>query len=174
MDNLILQYNPWLIALCLLAGFIYAFALYYKTRQFRDKNKIIVPALFLARFITVSLISFFLLSPLVKRITERTVRPVLLIAQDYTLSLQNAYTEDELNNIDASIRHISRELGKKYDVHEFSLGGDISNGFSDSFNLKSTNISVLLNYMNNAYDSRELAAVVLSSDGIYNEGTNPD
>jgi hypothetical protein len=157
-----------------LAGLIYAFALYYRTRQFRDKSKFIVPALFLARFITVSLISFFLLSPLIKRITERTVRPVLVIAQDYTLSLQNAYGEDELIDIDASVRNISRELGVKYDVHEFSLGGEITTGFSDSFYLRSTNISTMLDYINNAYDSRELAAVILSSDGIYNEGANPD
>ncbi|MDV7397254.1 hypothetical protein RZS08_37990, partial [Arthrospira platensis SPKY1] len=103
-----------------MAGFIYAFALYYRTRQFRDKHKFMVPALFLARFIVVSIISFFLLSPLVKRINERTVRPVLLIAQDYSLSLQNAYSEENLKEINANVRNISIELKSKYDVHEFS------------------------------------------------------
>ena len=172
MDNIILQYSPWFIILCLLTGFVYAFALYYKKRK--ENNTLLFYGLFIARFITVSLISFLLLAPLLKSIAERTVKPILLIAQDYSISLRNAYNNKELREINDKIKEISKKLSRKYEIQEFSLGGDLKNGFSDSFNLKSTNISSLLEYVNDAYDNKELAGVILSSDGIYNEGANPD
>lgn len=174
MDNLILQYSPWFILLCLLTGFIYAFALYYKSKSSKENNPILFYGLFLARFITVSIISFLLLAPLLKSIAERTVKPILLVAQDYSISLKNAYTGKELRELNDKTKEISKKLSKKYEIQEFSLGDELKNGFSDSFNLKSTNISALLDYVNNAYDNKELAGVILSSDGIYNEGSNPD
>ena len=158
----------------MLLGLAYAFALYYKSKTIREKNIFLYYALFFARFFTVSIISFLLLAPLLKSIAERTVKPILLVAQDYSLSLKNAYGDRELKDLNNKIKEISKDLGKKYEIQEFSLGGELKNGFRDSFNLKSTNISALLDYANNAYENKELAGLILSSDGIYNEGSNPD
>ncbi|MGE5355871.1 MAG: hypothetical protein ACM3PT_06480 [Deltaproteobacteria bacterium] len=174
MDSFILQYSPWFILLCLIAGLTYALALYYKTKRFADKSKWLVYALFAARFLTVFFISFLLLSPLLKNISDRAIKPVLLLVQDYSLSLKNAYSDKELNDLSSKVKNIASRLKKKYEIHEFSLGGELKSGFRDTFNLKSTNISAVLDYANNAYDNKELGGIILLSDGIYNEGPNPD
>ena len=173
MDTLVLQYNPWFIAMCLLAGLVYASILYYKKGHFEDKSKWLAAGLFLVRFVTVSIISFLLLSPLFKTTVEQRSNPVILIGQDFTASLQNAYTGDQLQEIKSSVKSLKKQLGDKYDVREYSIGGDVKPGFKDSFDLKSTDLSSFFKYINESYDNSELAAVLLSTDGIYNQGVNP-
>ncbi len=126
------------------------------------------------RFLSVGTIVFLLLSPFFKFFTEQKNKPILVLAQDYSESLKNIYSDQELNFLNKDIKRIESELQNKYDVRTFGFGGDIHTGLRDSFNLKSTNISKLLNLVNESYDDYELAGVVISSDGIFNEGALPD
>lgn len=174
MENIILQYDNWYILLCLLAGFVYAFALYYKQRNLKDKSPILIWVLSILRFISVSAISFLLLSPLFKYITEQKSKPVVVVAQDYSSSLKNSYTDQELKDFNNKIHQLKSKLSSKYDVQEFSLGSELIPGLKDSFGLNSTNISQYIGYLNQSYDEKELSAIILSTDGIYNEGNNPD
>ena len=174
MENIILQYSSWYIALCLIIGFIYAFGLYFKQKNLQDKSRLLVLFLSFLRFIVVSGLSFLLLSPLFKYITEQKSKPIVVIAQDYSTSLHNTYSADELRQINKKIHQFKAKLYEKYNVQEFSLGSDLVQGLSDTFSLKSTNISKFIEYLNQSYDDTELSAIVLSSDGIYNEGKNPD
>lgn len=174
MKDLILQYDSWYIVLCILAGLLYSFVLYYKQKSIQDANPLLIILLALLRFLTVTAISFLLLSPLYKYISEQKSKPVVVLAQDYSESLKNVYSKQDLNDLNKTIHNIKNELKDKYDVQEFSIGDDISPKLRDSFDLKSTNISKYIDYINNSYDENELAAVILSTDGIFNEGTNPD
>ena len=149
-------------------------ALYFRAEKLNNKSIYVKYLLFAFRFISVTLISFLLLTPLIKKISEQKVKPVVLIAQDYSMSLKNVYSSEKLSEINNSIHLLSKELSDKYNVQEFSLGGELKSGFIDSFHLKSTNISALENYANEVFDNKELAAVIFSSDGIYNQGSNPD
>jgi len=174
LENIILQYDSWYIALCLLLGILYASFLYFKQKNLKDKNPILVWSLSILRFLTVSAISLLLLSPLFKFISEQKSKPVIVIAQDYSASLQNSYTSEKLKQINSKIHEFKAKLNSKYDIQEFALGSNIYPGLKDSFNYKSTNISGFIDYLNQAFGSEELAGVVLSTDGIYNEGKNPD
>ncbi len=174
MENIILQYSSWYIALCLILGFIYAFGLYFKQKNLKDKSRFLVLILSFLRFITVSGLSFLLLSPLFKYITEQKSKPIVVIAQDYSASLHNSYSDTELKQINKDIHRLKTGLNSKYNVQEFSLGSDLAPGLEDSFSQKSTNISKYIEYLNESFDDSELSAVILSSDGIFNEGKNPD
>lgn len=173
MESIILQKDSWYIILCLIAGVLYAGALYYKQKNLQDKSIYLVIFLFILRFLSVSLISFLLLSPLYKSINEHKKKPVLIVAQDYSSSITNSYPKSELDKINSNIKSLKEKLKSKFDVQEYSIGGDIQPGLSDTFNLKRTNISSLIDYLNETYDQNEVADIILSSDGIYNEGENP-
>lgn len=174
MKNIILQYDSWYLILCILAGLIYGFVLYYKQKHLKDKSLILIISLFILRFLSVTAISFLLLSPLFKYISEQKSKPIVVLIQDYSSSLKNIYSKEELVTLNNEIHNIKQNLNKKYEVQEYSIGEDILPGLKDSFNFKSTNLSKGLDYINNSFDNQELAAVILSSDGIFNEGTNPD
>lgn len=174
MKNIILQYDSWYLILCILAGLIYGFILYYKQKNLQDKSLYLIILLFILRFFSISVISFLLLSPLFKYISEQKSKPIVVLVQDYSSSLKNTHSQEELVNLNNEIHNIKQNLNIKYEVQEYSIGEDIFPGLRDSFNLKSTNLSKGLNYINNSFDNQELAAVILASDGIFNEGTNPD
>ncbi len=173
MKNIILQYDSWYIALCLILGLVYAFFLYYKQQHLKEKSFLLVLFLFFLRFLSISTIAFMLLSPLYKSISEQKRKPVVVIAQDYSSSIANNYSEAQLRQFNDKLHNFSKVLEDKYEIQAFSIGDKVIPGLRDSFDLKSTNLSAFINYVNESYDNNELSAVILSSDGIFNEGTNP-
>lgn len=174
MSKIIFQYSAWLILLCVCIGLFYAIILYSRSSDFSTNKNFLKYILFGLRAVAVTLISLFLLAPLIRKITDKEVKPVIVLAQDYSLSLTNVYNKNQLTQINNNIKTLKSKLSDKYDVQAFSLGENVTPGLKDSFDLKSTNISSLMSYVNSAFDSKELSAVILSSDGIYNEGDNPD
>jgi len=173
LKNIILQYDSWYIALCLILGIVYALVLYYKQNHLKDKSFLLVSLLFFLRFISVSTIAFLLLAPLYKSISEQKRKPIIVFGQDYSSSIANNYSNDQLKIYNKKVHTGIEKLRDKYDVQTFSIGSKIIPGLIDSFELKGTNISSFFSFINESYDNNELSAVVLSSDGIYNEGTNP-
>lgn len=174
LEGLILQYHPLFILLCIAFGTGYAYVLYFFNKKLKARNKAIFYLLTLLRFLTVTIISFLLLAPLYKSINETTQKPIIILAQDYSMSLKNAYSDNELKTINNKIKEVVKKLNKKYDVHPYSFGGVVKTGLSDTFNLKSSNISSVLDLVNSTYDNKQVAGIIISSDGIYNEGANPD
>ncbi len=118
-------------------------------------------------------IAFMLLSPLYKSVSEQKRKPVLVIGQDYSGSISNSYSKGELVQYNKKVHSLVNEFQDKYEVQPFAIGDRVTPGLRDSFDLKSTNLSSFLNYINESYDNNELSAVILASDGIFNEGTNP-
>jgi hypothetical protein len=174
LEGLILQYHPLFILLCLALGAGYAYVLYFFNKKLKERSKAIFYLLTLIRFLSVAVISFLLLAPLFKSINETTQKPIIILAQDYSLSLKNAYSEKELNALNSKIKDAASKLAKKYSVQSFSFGGIVKSGLSDSFNLKSSNMSSVFDMVNSIYDNKQIAGIIISSDGIYNEGANPD
>lgn len=174
LEGLILQHHPLFILLCIALGAGYAFVLYFFNKKLKERNKTIFYLLTFLRFLSVSVISFLLLAPLYKSINETTQKPVIILAQDYSMSLKNAYSDKELKELNSKIKDAASKLSKKYDVHSYSFGGAVKSGFSDTFNLKSSNISSVFDLTNSTYDNKQIAGIIISSDGIYNEGANPD
>ena len=173
MKNIILQYDSWYIALCLILGLVYAFTLYYKQKHLKDKSLLLVLFLSFLRFLSVLTIAFMLLAPLYKSVSEQKRKPVIVIGQDYSSSITNNYSQEDLRKYNREIHSAVDRLRGKFDVQAFSIGEKIIPGLRDSFDLKGTNLSSFLSYINESYDNNELSAVILSSDGIYNEGNNP-
>jgi hypothetical protein len=178
--HLTIDYPWYFYLLCLVAGALFAALLYYipfgqRRPQLPERVRLILAIL---RFLSVSLVSFLLLSPLVTHIRHEKEKPLVIIAQDNSRSISltadsSFYRSDYLPSLNRLRSHLSRN----YEVLSYSFGqsvsepsaGDIKPSFSES----QTDLAAVLNHISELYEGSNLGAVILASDGIYNHGLNP-
>lgn len=129
------------------------------------------------RFLTVGVLSFLLLSPLIKTVKRTVEKPVIVIAQDNSESLVAGkdsafYRKQYKNNLERLINNLS----DKYDVRTFSFADkiiELQGLDSIDFKDKKTNISALFADIDTRYSNRNLGAVIVATDGLYNSGSSP-
>lgn len=148
--------------------------LYYKDKKLNEFHRWLIYTLAALRFILVSIVAFLLLSPLIKSTTKTTEKPIIVIAQDNSESIiQNKdstfYKQEYKNNLNELIAG----LNEKYDVKFHPFGNKIGTENQFDFNDKQTDISSVFNEIGNRYSGRNVGAILLASDGIYNKGYNP-
>ena len=168
------EYSPWFIPLCFLAGFIYAYVLYQKKSPWSvTVNRI----LFATRFILVSLLFFLLIGTLIKYFKNYVENPTVILAIDNSQSVK--YTNDTaaLNSLKNSMNAFVENL-KKDDikVNLQLLDKTIPQNELKKFNFDypATNLSGQLKEIESDFENRNLAAIVMVSDGIYNQGLSPN
>lgn len=166
------EYPIWLVLICLLAGLGYAFLLYRKPKQ--DVNKTIHYLLFALRFLVVSFLCFFLLNPLIKNTTTYTEKPIIIIAADNSASItknkDSVFYKNEFPNL---LHKFSDALTDKYEVHFVKFAGDVKTDDTLNFSGKETNISNAFSDIQNNFEGKNVGAIVLATDGLYNTGSNP-
>ncbi len=166
---------PWpFLLLCLLLGAVYAAVLYFVGRQRPSFPKGWAWALAALRCVAVSLIAFLLLAPLVKRTTGEHEKPIVVVAQDNSRSIllggdsayyQGPYARQMEQTLD--------ELRKDYDVVTYLYGSEVRQGDAPAYDDGATHLSQLVEEIGNRYAGRNVGALVLTGDGIYNQGVNP-
>lgn len=160
---------------CLMAGVIYAGALYFRDRFNRTYGTPLATLLGVLRFACVSLLCLFLLKPLIKTIEREVEKPIIVIAQDNSSSLcvgadsslyRGAYLEQ--------LKQLAASFGSDYDVRTFTFGDGVREGLdSVSYTDEYTDYSQLLEDINTRFSGRNLGALIVASDGLYNRGSNP-
>ncbi|HMQ08516.1 MAG TPA: hypothetical protein PKC30_14540 [Saprospiraceae bacterium] len=173
IDKIILQYPTWYLWLCIFAGLFISGILYYRDKRFSVHHRLIPAALFLFRFLAVGVVVFLLLNPLIKDTSEFIQMPLVVVVKDISESIERAMDKESLEKLQSGLKELSKDLEKKYKVVELSFGGEVYQGLSDTFPEKITNISALFHYISDNYADQNLGAVVIASDGIYNEGIHP-
>ena len=173
MDKLTLQHSPWFILLCLLAGLLYAAALYYRDTRFRENARGLNIALGALRALTVSFICMLLLAPLMRSVREEVQKPIILFAQDLSESVGLHLQDQSLQEYAKNLETIESELSDDYEFKKIGFGSSLNSDFELEFDQKSSNISSVLDMIHDQYASLNLGAVILASDGIYNEGNDP-
>lgn len=173
MENLSFQYPSWYLLLCLLLGLVYAMVLYYRNDAFKEKGKILNWVLGIFRFLVVSLLSILLLSPLLKSVVQDIKKPVIVIAQDQSESILSDMSEAEKTQYESTFKAFETALGDEYDVKQYAFGNEVREGIDFEFSDKVSNISEFLKYIYDLYSNQNLGAIIMASDGIYNEGSNP-
>ncbi len=173
MDNRILfEFSPWFVLLCILAGLVYAFLLYKQKNPWGW-----IPSLILSgiRFITVFLIAFLLLGPLIRYIQNTIIEPSYVIAVDNSRSIPETYTEQNFNLLIDDLDKILVDLpGKNQEIKIKDLASnDYSNINDIEFDGTSTDLNKVLHEIENDYEGKNLAGIILISDGIYNLGSSP-
>jgi hypothetical protein len=173
MSNLTFQYPAWFLLLCMLLGLGYALLLYFRDATFRDQLPWLHRVLGVLRFLSVTLIAALLLSPLLKRTLTETKKPIVVMAQDQSESVALTFDSTQWNTYKTNWTALRDALAEQYEVHELAFGDQVREGVDFAFQDKVTNLSELMQGVYDYYGGQNLGAVVLATDGIYNEGSNP-
>ena len=149
--------------ICILLGLIYASFLY------RRENSIVLSkltlALFIFRTLFITVLALLIFSPVIKSNIITTEKPIVIIAKDDSESIKE--------NINDKLQLLSDKLDN-FEVFMFSFSDKINDGFSKSNNGLRTNFSHLFSELSNKFENRNVAGVVIASDGCYNTGFNPE
>ncbi|MEI6883324.1 MAG: hypothetical protein WCO02_02455 [Bacteroidota bacterium] len=171
--SLLTEYSPWFLLICLITGAVFSFGLYYRSRKRPDKP-VVLYALLLLRFFSVSLLTFLLLTPLVRTTTRLIEKPLIVIGVDGSQSMVSSSDSAEVRKeLRSETEKLQKELSDRYEVALFTFGQNVSSGLPKDFKAKYTDISEFISDLGSRFANRNLGAVVIASDGIYNKGTNP-
>ncbi len=160
--------------LCIAAGLFYGLVLYYKNKGNKELPAFITLLLFLTRSVLISLLAFFLLGPLIRNIINEQEKPLVLIAQDNSASL--AFSKDSSairNEYLPRLKKFAEDLREKYEVRVFNFDETLRQSDSFKLNGKESDYSALFTEIENNYSNRNLGAIILSGDGLFNKGNNP-
>lgn len=171
--KIITEYSLWFIFLCITISALVSFFAYWK--KFPDNiskfQQRILPAL---RFIATFLLCILLLNPLIIRNVKEIEKPLIIIAHDNSNSI--ILSKDSVfykNTFSESLDKQIEILKNQYETRELTFGSNIQNGLNLSYNEQETDLSELFVELKTLYAGRNVGAIVLISDGIYNKGINP-
>jgi hypothetical protein len=175
--NIVFEYPSWFILFCLLAGSAYAFVLYRKDKKFSESSPWIIRSMAAFRFLSVTILSFLLLSPLLKTVNREVEKPVIIVAQDNSQSLlMNKDSTFYRMEYKQKLQKLIDQLSGKYTVYTYTFADhvkELSSTDSLHFNEKQTDMSSLFTELETRYSNRNVGAIVIASDGLYNKGANP-
>jgi len=149
--------------------------LYFKDNSFKDAGKKVqryIKALSILRFLLVSFIAFLLLMPLLKNRVTSVEQPIIVYLQDNSESIKNAMSIDSASYKNNTTDLVGK-LSENYELHKYQFGDDFSDQLDYSFTGKVTNIEAALEEVYNRYANQNVGGIILATDGIYNEGSNP-
>lgn len=164
----------WLVTLCILAGVAYSVILYYRDSRFSDVSAITIRVMAVFRFLSVFILCFLLMSPLIKTVQREVEKPVLVFLQDGSSSVISAKDSSSLRvSYGEKITGLLNSLSDDFDVRTYTIGAGMADTLSFDFNGAETDLSDPVSNLRARYTGRNLGAVILSSDGLYNKGQNP-
>ena len=156
----------------LLAIIVSVFAGYAVFR--RDKKRAVPYPWIVAllRSIVVFLTLLLVLMPTITLVVNVTEKPIIVLLQDNSRSIANALGADSAT-YRKNVNELATKLSEKYKVISRGFGHKIDNDSIFNYYQSTTDISSALANVQEFYGMQNLGAVILASDGRYNEGMNP-
>ena len=170
MQRIILESAPEFLAVCIIVGIGYAALQYFKTKHPWSKG--MNTMLFSFRAILAFFLAFLLLGPIVKQISNLYEKPAFIILRDNSSSIGEAtdsLTLSTLNEKLTETKTILEDKGYESEIH--TLTDDNTSLFS--YSGTTSDINGALRRIANRYEGKNVAGVILVSDGIYNAGLSP-
>lgn len=173
MDFLYSYHPAWIFAAILVAG-TYTYVLYRKDNLLEDVSKNIKLLLSGFRFFTTLIIAILLLGVILENFISKTEKPLVFIAHDNSESIiQTKDSTFYLEDFPDDLKALSKDLSESYEIIEYSFSEGIENGIQANYVGKLTHTSKIFDQIYSQYSNRNIGAIILSTDGIYNTGANP-
>lgn len=148
--------------------------LLYANNPLKLQSKKANYAIMSLRFLTLFAVYVLLLNPLLNLLNKTIEKPVVVVAIDNSKSVVlNKDSAFYFNQFNASVQELVNNLGKQFQVQLWSFGSTIQNNQMPSYSQSQTNIAQVFTEAQNTFANLNLGAVVLATDGIYNQGENP-
>ncbi len=165
MQHLIFESSPFFVLACFLLGVGYAYLLY---RAKHTWSRRVNQGLFALRAVVVALLAFLLIGPILKLTNNIFEKPSLVFLIDNSTSVrENTDSLQIRKELDESTKQL-RSQG--YNVVWRNLAGNevekikFDNEFSD--------LNGALRNVVSDYENKNLAGIILITDGIYNSGAS--
>ncbi len=169
MKSLQFESSPFYILLCLAVGLGYSFLLYNAKAPW---SKRVNQFLFVLRAILVALLAVLLLGPILKITTNVVEKPTLAFLIDNSRSVQESTDSVARGRLISEIEVSKtkfRALG--YEVTTTNLDNSPAEKFQ--FTSPTSDLASAIRGVAARYEGKNLAGIILISDGIYNNGTSP-
>ena len=160
----------WLIV-CFIVAALFSYVL-YRSSDFEKKWAILLSVL---RFCTVFLLCIFLLKPVINLEIVEKEKPIIVFGIDNSASMLRA--SDSLilqNQLIANLSQFSESNLNDFQFQTYVFGESTKLSQDPDFTNKKTNISQFIQEISDVYSGKNLIALVLVSDGLYNYGKNPN
>ncbi|RZK67568.1 MAG: hypothetical protein EOO95_02565, partial [Pedobacter sp.] len=156
---------------CLALGILYAWLLYRSNKNLDKKLKYGLTAI---RIIAVTAIAWLLFAPLIKTLNYHLDKPVIIIGQDNSLSVGQVKAAGfDQKLYEQNLKALYDKLSDKYEVKAYNFGDSVGDGFDFKNHGKLTDASAFFQKIRDEYTNRNVGAIVLATDGIFNHGGNP-
>ncbi|HXS38079.1 MAG TPA: vWA domain-containing protein [Flavipsychrobacter sp.] len=126
----------------------------------------------LLRSIVVFLTLLLLLVPTFTITRNEIQKPVILLLQDNSRSISIALGNDSTKYRTDAERLMS-ELSDKYNVVKWGFGGTVQTDSIFKYRQQTTDIASALSRVQEFFGAQNLGAVILATDGRFNQGVNP-
>lgn len=167
-----LSFSTLLILIsCLALGGAYAWVLYATNKNLDKKLR---NTLAIIRGLAVAILTFLLFAPLVRRISHTPEKPVIVIANDNSISVKAIQPSGfDAQKYQQNLKTLAEKLGEKYEVKTYSFGDSVKQGLSFTGTDQISNGTALVSQLNDELLNRNVGAIIMASDGIFNRGGNP-
>jgi len=145
--QLTLEYPSWYLLFCVLAGLTYAGILYIREKSFSDRPAWVRGLMGALRFLSAALLTFFLLSPVLRSILRESRKPILIVGQDISESVGSVLSGAARLRYAEALQGITRTLGKDFDVRYYSFGASVKEGLDTTFRDKASDLAGFLRYL---------------------------
>lgn len=172
---MVFEYSFWWILPVILLAFALAYLKFRKLLRLPDISRGLAFLIASLRFLVAFTLLFLLLHPALTLLRRVKEKPLLIIAQDNSISvLKNKDSLYYMNEYRASLSKGIEELKGKFEVVELTFGNKVKRNGEIDFSENRTNLAAVLDYAGQNFALRKPAGMVLLTDGIYNAGVNPE
>lgn len=163
----------WLLPISILAvGF--SFYYYFKTDQRSVWNLKQLRVLFSLRTLSIFLIGLLLLGLVWETIKYRPEKPLIITLVDSSSSMLNYKDSNQVKkNIEGFRAALPKSLGEDYEYLELAVGTNVRDLGQLSLKDKSSDLAAGFKQIKDRFFNRNIGAIVLISDGNYNQGVHP-
>ncbi len=163
----------WMLLVAVAAGVALALVLYFRNRK-QHYSKTLTMVLFVLRSLLGFGMVMLLFNPYMRQNVSVLEQPTVILAHDNSasivLSKDSSFFKKDYPSQFAAFRE---SLKSDFQVDEYLFGQEVREFGQLDFNDQLTDVSSVLQQIERRYYKRNVGAVLLFSDGIYNRGFDP-
>ena len=147
---------------------------YYKNRDNSELTRKQVNILAVLRFLSFFFVAVLLLSPFLKSLKKITRNPLIILAVDNSASVKsNPDSIKIMEDISQLAGQLESSAGNDFAFVKYVFGEETRANETAGFTDKRSDYSKMLNTVINNHFNENVAALIVTGDGIYNQGKNP-
>ena len=163
----------WMYLVAAGMGIAFALLLYFKNKK-QHYGKPLTVVLFVLRALIGGVVTMLLFNPYIRQKVSKVEQPIVVLAHDNSASI--VLSKDSMyykESYPTQIAAFEESLKKNFQVDEYLFGQEVRDESELDFTDQLTDISALLQSVERNYYKRNVGAVLLFSDGVYNRGFEP-